>query len=71
MKKGKIIEFLQYVTNNKELYKDLARNQLPGKPNLCFELELLLRNYDELQKNDEKWFYNLSDTIESQVNKKI
>lgn len=71
MKKGKIIEFLQYVTNNKELYKNLERNQLPGKPNLCFELELLLRNYDELQKNEERWFYNLSDTIESQVNKKI
>ena len=70
MKKSKIIGFLKYITNNNELYNGLNRNELPGKPNLCFELELLLRKYDNERKNNARWFYNLHETIEHELNKK-
>ena len=69
MKKGKIIDFLQYITNNKELYNGLSRTELPGKPNLCFELELLLRKNDIERKNNEKWFYSITETIEFELKK--
>ena len=69
MKKGKIIDFLRYLTGDSELYK-MDRKDLPGKPNLCLEVELLLRKYENEKKDNHRWFYNLEETVERELNKK-
>lgn len=77
MKKDKIIEFISNVLNSvsgedEDLnYMELNKTKLPGKPNLCIELELYLRNYDLKNMNGKRWFFNLEEAIEREINKKI
>lgn len=64
MKKGKIVEFLNSVKGTTNT------NSKPGKPNLCFELELELRNKDRSQYGNKRWFYNSVEAVEREFYKK-
>jgi len=70
MKKNKIIDFIEKTLEDDKYSDEISKN-LPGKHNLCFELELYLRNNDLVGKNSLRWFYNLEETIEREINKKI
>ena len=69
MKKNVIEEFIEEVEGKK--YSDREKTKIPGKPNLCFELELYLRNNDLTNKDQKRWFYNMEESIERELNKKI
>ena len=68
MKKGKIVDFIQFTLNNNK-YKLYEKNKLPGKPNLCNELEIYLREFENENKNQKRWFYTAEETIEYGLNK--
>jgi len=68
MKKGKIVDFIQYITK-KNKYKNYEKNKLPGKPNLCNELELYLLQ-KENNDNYMRYYYNMEETIERELFKK-
>ena len=69
MKKGKIIEFMEYLKSNPNLYGN-DRKKLPGKPSLCLDVELTLREYETQSKDDHRWFYNIEETFERELYKK-
>ena len=76
MKKDKIIKFITNVLNsvsedNLVYSEDITKSSMPGKPNLCAELELYLRNYDSEIKNNFRWFYNLEEAVERELYKKV
>ena len=71
MKKMKIVEYIEKTLED-DIYSKIKTSKIKiGKSNLCFELELHLRNYDLLNKKNQRWFYNLEETIERELNKKI
>ena len=70
-KKMKIVEYIEKTLED-DIYSKIKTSKIKiGKSNLCFELELHLRNYDLLNKKNQRWFYNLEETIERELNKKI
>lgn len=68
MKKGKIVDFIHYITK-KNNYENYEKNQLPGKPNLCNELELYLL---QKENNDSymRYYFTMEETIERELFKK-
>lgn len=69
MKKGKIIEFMEYLKSTPNIY-GTERNKLPGKPTLCLDVELTLRQYEAELKDNHRWFYNIEETFERELYKK-
>ena len=69
MKKNTIIKFIEQTIEGS--YETIEDGKIPGKPNLCLELELRLRNHDHNTTNGFRWFYNLEETYERELNKKI
>jgi len=66
MKKQKIIEFIGTVLGIKKYSTISKRTQLPGKQFLCKELEIYLRLRDlqESESKQQRWFYNVEETVE-------
>jgi len=69
MKKAKIRDFIHKVLNNNR-YANYKPRDVPGKPNLCNELELYLRNNEAENKNNTRWFYTQEEALERGLNKK-
>ena len=66
MKKNTIINFIEQTIEGK-----YESDKIPGKPNLCLELELRLRKHDFNKTNKLRWFYNLEESFERDLNKKV
>jgi hypothetical protein len=67
MKKNVITKYIEDTLKD-DKYEQVSK--APGKENLCFELEIYLRHHDIINKDGMKWFYNLEETIEREINKK-
>ena len=67
MKKNVITKYIEE-TLKIEKYPEVSK--APGKEYLCFELEVYLRHFDIISKDNMRWFYNLEETIEREINKK-
>jgi hypothetical protein len=68
MKKGKIIDFIHTVLDN-DIYAKYNKSDIPGKPNLCNELELYIRNNEQLKTGGVRWFYTQEEAIERNLKK--
>jgi hypothetical protein len=69
MKKGKIINFIHTALSVNK-YSSHTKSLIPGKPNLCNELELYLRSNENSKKSNNRWFYTYEEAIERGLNKK-
>ena len=79
MSKNKIIEYIEKITGDniysKYIIAGLSKSKkkkadkLPIKSFLCKHLELLLR-FSNNKDSSQKWFYNLEETIEYEINTK-
>jgi len=77
MSKNNIIEYIEkitgdniyskYITADVSQSKKKKADKLPIKSFLCKHLEFLLRNNKDSSR---KWFYNLEETIEYEINTK-
>ena len=67
MKKDKIIYYIRNVYNK---MKYLGERSLPGKKNLCNELEMYLRLRELENQNSKRWYYTSEEAVERGLNKK-
>ena len=50
--------------------KYLGERSLPGKKNLCNELEMYLRLRELENQNSKRWYYTSEEAVERGLNKK-
>ena len=70
MKKAKIKYFIHKVLDNDRYDATYKTSDVPGKPNLCNELELYLRNNEHMKKNKFRWLYTQEEALERKLNTK-
>ena len=69
MKKPKIIDYIRFVLDTADIYKDINKKELPSKALLCLQLETYLR-YFENDKSEYRYFYNYEQTLEYKLTEK-
>ena len=69
MKKEKIIDFLTKILG-KNKYLGRSKATLPGKQLLCLEVEIYLRLFDKQKKDSKRWYYNIEESLEYNINQK-
>jgi hypothetical protein len=80
MKKGTITELIHKTLKEPNelitdpafvgIYTKTTKTNIPGKVNLCAELELYLRYNNYLMKDNLLWFFTCEEAIERELNKK-
>ena len=69
MKKSKIIDYIQFLLDNDNIYKDVNKKELPSKALLCLQLQTYLR-YFENDKSEYRYFYNYEQMLEYKLTEK-